>query len=206
MSSVFVPVLSGVLLLCFLLSEQVDAQIGADEASRDYMAAMCAHSAGGRSEQYREYGARLAMTLSMLGAEQQRRVFGYLPIPGAALKSGDLESEVIAAIAAQTEEAAVKAAPEEPGVLDEVIEFFAGLQSKESGADAVIAGTVPGTEESETASAGTSGTGGEANSASLSSDSGKGDASPDGKKDEDGNNGHGNSGGYDPSNPGKGKK
>lgn len=61
-----------------------DAQIADNEASVSVLAVQCAVSSGFSASEYEEYCRRLAKTLSLLSSDQQTRVFGYLPMPGAA--------------------------------------------------------------------------------------------------------------------------
>jgi hypothetical protein len=61
-----------------------DAQIADNDASVSVLAVQCAVSSGFSASEYEDYCRRLAKTLSLLSSDQQTRVFGYLPMPGAA--------------------------------------------------------------------------------------------------------------------------
>lgn len=61
-----------------------DAQIADNDASISVLAVQCAVSSGFSASEYEDYCRRLAKTLSLLSSAQQTRVFGYLPMPGAA--------------------------------------------------------------------------------------------------------------------------
>lgn len=61
-----------------------DAQIADNDASISVLAVQCAVSSGFSASEYEDYCRRLAKTLSLLSSDQQTRVFGYLPMPGAA--------------------------------------------------------------------------------------------------------------------------
>jgi hypothetical protein len=61
-----------------------DAQIRDNDASMSVLAVQCAMSSGFSASEYEDYCRRLAKTLSLLSSAQQTRVFGYLPMPGAA--------------------------------------------------------------------------------------------------------------------------
>lgn len=69
-----------------------DAQIADNDASMNVLAVQCAVSSGFSADEYEDYCRRLAKTLSLLSSAQQTRVFGYLPMPGAA-SLGDSEPE-----------------------------------------------------------------------------------------------------------------
>jgi len=73
-----------------------DAQIADNDASISVLAVQCAVSSGFSAGEYEDYCRRLAKTLSMLSSAQQTRVFGYLPMPGAA-SLGDSTPETSAA-------------------------------------------------------------------------------------------------------------
>ncbi|MBL9158767.1 MAG: hypothetical protein JNJ70_14915 [Verrucomicrobiales bacterium] len=60
------------------------SQIRDNEASQSVLAVQCAVSSGFSARDYEDYCRRLAKTLALLSSEQQTRVFGYLPMPGAA--------------------------------------------------------------------------------------------------------------------------
>ncbi len=225
--------ISGCLATVSMMVGVADAQITATEASQEFMAIQCAISAGTSAENFRDYGAGLAVTLSTLDSTQQERVFGYLPTPVVAATSQ------IAAAEPSGEEAQEpnRGGQEEAGLLDGLIEkaseALGEILMPDSNVDPVIAGTPPsgnpeeanqdpnstgGTEiasneESEDpAAADGDGNNGHGNSGGLDpSNPGGQEKVPPGQAkkadpDGDGNNGHGNSGGYDPSNPGKSKK
>lgn len=73
-----------------------DAQIADNDASMNVLAVQCAVSSGFSADEYEDYCRRLAKTLSLLSSAQQTRVFGYLPMPGAA-SLGDSGPETSAA-------------------------------------------------------------------------------------------------------------
>lgn len=162
----------------------MNAQVSADEASKDFLALHCAKSAGSTQEQFREYGRKLSLTLAALGPEQQRRVFGYLPTPGV-VSSGPVPPVEDS----NSEEAGkeVSTAPSE-SLFDQMVEGASSMLEEilmlEPINGAVIAGPPPATEAGNPT-----------------------DFDENAESEDDGNNGHGSSGGFDPSNPGKsGKK
>ena len=65
------------------------SQIRDNDASQSVLAVQCAVSSGFSASDYEDYSRRLAKTLSLLSNDQQTRVFGYLPMPGAATLAND---------------------------------------------------------------------------------------------------------------------
>lgn len=84
------------LLGTFAIPAESDAQIADNDASISVLAVQCAVSSGFSAGEYEDYCRRLAKTLSLLSSAQQTRVFGYLPMPGAA-SLGDSAPETSAA-------------------------------------------------------------------------------------------------------------
>lgn len=113
------------------------SQIRDNEASQSVLAVQCAMSSGFSARDYEDYCRRLAKTLSLLSSEQQTRVFGYLPMPGAAslgaasadgsLKpaeqgnSGNLANAPLNQVGGKTDNAL--AAPESNSLVDMVGKF-----------------------------------------------------------------------------------
>ncbi|MDF1740910.1 MAG: hypothetical protein P1U86_17240 [Verrucomicrobiales bacterium] len=61
----------------------VEAQIGENDTSAEYIAIQCAISSGNLASDYLEYGHKLAKTISLLDLAQQERIFGSIPQPAA---------------------------------------------------------------------------------------------------------------------------
>jgi hypothetical protein len=64
----------------------VQAQIGEGESSINAIAMQCSVSSGFSTSGFEDYSRRLAKTLALLSPAQQKRVFGYLPKPGATME------------------------------------------------------------------------------------------------------------------------
>lgn len=162
------------IVLSWTFLGSLEAQITREDASRDFLAMQIAASSGSSADNYLEYSARLARTISSLDSSQQQRVFGYLPLStGATSREPSYNSK--------RKTSPVTPEKKEKGLVDELVsgatDFLSGILNTdpEPVPEPIIAGTPPTSVENPTPA------------------------------DGDGNNGHGNSEGFDPSNPGASK-
>lgn len=110
----------------------VQAQISEAESSINAIAIQCAVSSGFSTSGFEDYSRRLAKTLAMLSPAQQKRVFGYLPKPGATMEAdgGNLS------VSPGQQMAAAETGETGSGTLDGLVAFVGGINETLSGASA----------------------------------------------------------------------
>jgi len=113
-----------------LLVAPARAQICESESSINAIAIQCSMSSGFSASGFEDYSRSLAKTLALLSPAQQKRVFGYLPKPGATMEAdgGNLS------VSPGQQMAAKETGETGSGTLDGLVAFVGGINETLSGA------------------------------------------------------------------------